>query len=434
MFQTVTAPTTKSTDRRNYLLVLLLVCISGNSSFDAVDRQEVILVTVCCLLAVLLVWLRKTIPTVTLLVIIPVFSAILAVQGVTFKFFPLVTITGVFLRLFVGYAVLRLVDEFPRLYVKILFHLSVVGLCFYVPDMICSNIGIDFRSFFEPLRRLVGVETKFNIVVYNFQKEPSAYRNAACFGEPGLFAACLLLAIMFLGLEKNKYKLKQYTKILTVLFVSLLTTFSTTGYILLPLCLLLHTDLANIRRQRIPQLLLMVAVIVSLAALFYRLDFVGTKLKGQYEEAVYREENWQSGRIGTLIYELEYISAHPIFGYGPHSKSRYILDDGESITGLGNGLSDFTCKFGLLGLTTFIVSLWKGISKLTKSDRIKPPLFVLLILLMLNGEPLLNFPLFMSLMFLNMRPVGVAPDTRYVSYQKRILTHKRNLLIRTGIT
>jgi hypothetical protein len=398
----------KGSGKLNYLLVLLLTCVSGNSAFDAVGRQRAVLIGFCCLLAAMLGWYRKILPTPTFLKAVAVFSIILIFQGISFGFFPTVTVIGLFIRMFIAYAVLRLVSDFPRVFVRVLFHISIISMLFYIPDMICSSLNINFRSFFEPLRQFIGVESRFNLLVYNFQSGHSFHRNSACFGEPGIFVAYILLAIVFLGLQRNSYFRREYNKLLLVLIISLLTTFSTTGYVLLPLSLWLHPDLTSFSVQKVPKLMIVSILLIAVSVVFYRLDFVGGKITEQYEEATMQEGNWYSSRIGTFFYDMEYIKRRPVFGWGIYETTRYSLEGGDTMgiiaAGQGNGLTDFVCKFGIAGLLTWSVFFWKGILGLAGFDKVKTGILLLLMLLLLNGEPLLNYPLFMSLMFLNMKP------------------------------
>jgi divalent metal cation (Fe/Co/Zn/Cd) transporter len=49
------------------------------------------------------------------------FLMILAVQSILFNFFPLKTIAGFIIRLFVAFAAVRLVKDFPRIYINEVF-------------------------------------------------------------------------------------------------------------------------------------------------------------------------------------------------------------------------------------------------------------------------------------------------------------------------
>jgi len=123
----------------------------------------------------------------------------------------------------------------------------------------------------------------------------------------------------------------------------------------------------------------------------------------------YREADWERTRFGSLVYDLEYIRKRPFFGWGPNHETRHALSSGEGIIGMGNGLSDFTAKFGSLGLITVLISIWIGVYKLEKHNFMKATLFIFFIVMVLNGERLLDFSTYLGLMFL-----GSALEHRYI--------------------
>lgn len=64
-----------------------------------------------------------------------------------------------------------------------------------------------------------------------------------------------MLAIVFLGITKEKFDKRRCRNILVVLVITLLTTMSTTGYVLLPLCLLFHLRGINLTARHVPKML-----------------------------------------------------------------------------------------------------------------------------------------------------------------------------------
>jgi len=69
-------------------------------------------------------------------------------------------------------------------------------------------------------------------------------------------------------------------------------------------------------------------------------------------------------------------------------------------SGHGEGLTDFTTKFGFVGLGIFLLCVLRSFMEST-GHRLAISIFAtLLVLLILNGESFLSFPLFMGLMFL----------------------------------
>jgi hypothetical protein len=194
------------------------------------QRIEIFLVLVSFLFLIILSARRKFVPTPRFLIVISIFSGILVIQGITFDFWPFHTMLGYLLRLFIGYAAFHLVKEFPKKYVYVIFYMCLCSLLFHPLAIIHETAGIDLIAYFKPINELVNPNRGFNIVVHHFHsydKFPEEYaqfyslRNSSCFWEPAVFAAYILLAIAFLGLEKDKFDKQRYKPILIILIISI---------------------------------------------------------------------------------------------------------------------------------------------------------------------------------------------------------------------
>jgi hypothetical protein len=397
-----------------YLIVILLVCFSGNQPFIGAawgdERATQLLIAFLLFLGVLYLTHRKSLLALSDVSVIFLFLMILAVQALFFNFFPLVTIAGFIIRLFVGFASVRLVNNFPRIYINVMYIICIVSLCFYIPEYLFYMVGRDFASLFTPAVYLVREVFLYccdaHILVYNFEVPKEVHRNAGIFWESGAFAGYILLALIFLGLKKDSYEKRFYMTRLYVILITLLTTLSTMGYLVCSMVLMIHyrpgrrTVAANLGWLFI---IIMVSPLLVYGAIrIWNLDFMGQKINHQYETAVSQSGNWQRTRFGSLLWDLKYIKRRPIFGWGLHPKTRYALDPKDTFMseGQGNGLTGFVHGFGFLGLGVFVSAAWKGLHILSGNNFFRSFLASAAILLMLNGEAFLNFPLFLGLMFL----------------------------------
>lgn len=399
----------------DYLIVTILLFMSGNPAFMGELRMEIYTILTAGLFLVLF-FTRKEHLLITsrFTVVMFILSAILVIQCITFDFWPFHTMLGFLLRLFIGYAAVRLVKEFPRKYVNVMFYTCLVSLFFHLFAILHVTAGIDLLKYFAPLDKIANPYRGFHIFVHNFiyyarvpeglQNHRFAYllpfRNSSHFWEPGVLAAYILLAIAFLGLMKDKFDKRRYRNILAVLVFTLLTTASTTGYILLPLCLLFHLRSVHLTARHVPKMLGGALILALFCVAAYHTDFVGEKIREHRDRVAYRGPGWETTRFGSLVHDMEYIRKRPFFGWGPHSKTRHMLSSGEGIWGMGNGLSDFTVKFGLFGLVTVLTCFWAGAYQLTNHNRMLSIFFVLFVVMVLNGEHLLDYSLYLGLMFL----------------------------------
>ena len=392
-----------------YLVVTLLVCISGNYAFNFFGHPRAVLVIVAFLFCALLLIRQTPFFSARFCFAITSFAGILVVQSILFSFFPTITIAGFLARMFIGYAAFHLVRNFPRVYINVLSGIVILSLCFYIPEQVCRTFGVDFRSFFHLLKNAPEARADLHLIVHNFHLDSAPYRNASFFWEPGAFAGYLLLALIFLGLEKEQFKVRPYWTRISVLYVGLLSTFSTTGYIVLPLALLLHFRLdGRTKAVAIKSFMLFYMLALSVESITYRSVVGGGSMKEkivtQYTDALYRGGGRHRNRFDNLVADTQYIGKRPILGWGLNRKTRYMLHRGREYgSGHGEGLTDFIAKFGFTGLGIFTLCAWMGFMQLSGQNLLMSTFATLLILLMLNGECFLNFPLFLGLMFLEER-------------------------------
>ncbi len=404
--------------RLEFAVVLILVAASGNPGFSFRGEHRPMLVMVTILFSILFFLQKGARFTLRLVLVSLIFMSIILIQSVSLSYFSAITAAGFFVRFYNGYLGVRLVRRFPRIYINVMYCIGLVSLCFFIPDQLCRLINVDFRSFFEPIRQFLGTEPHFNILVYSFTLGFTPYRNSGCFWEPGAFAGYLLVALVFLGMEKNKLELRFYRSRLFMLSFCLLTTCSTTGYVLLPICLLLQTDITSMLTPRkIPLLIGIVIVLLLISMAMFNLEFIGGKIEDQYYQSIMGRGEWETTRIGTFLNDIRYIKRRPFIGWGLPDITRFRLDGGGILRSRGNGLTDFICKFGFIGLATYIICLWYGLFRLTGFNRVQAALGLLVILLALNGEMFLNHPLFLGFMFI---------EDRYIRRKKAAICYPSN--------
>lgn len=382
-------------------VVLGLLCLSGNPVFSAGLLREAILVA--ALLALSLLMIHRRVPLTKGFFVIPViFLAILVYQCVLFQVFPLTTLAGFFIRLALAYLAVRVVRDFPGTFIGVSSVLAGIFLFFWMADNLLAVAGIPFKNLFGSLPGILGGERYEHILFYNFNysKDSLPFRNAGMFWEPGALAGYTLVALILLGLKRQNYPPKRYWLQFTLLALCLLSTLSTMGYLLLLPAMLLHLRRPQANCPGVPAsagLLLLIPVFL----LIWNADFVARKISVQFDRAATRGRGWEINRIGNFMFDLEYIQARPLLGWGLHQETRYMMHPGsEFYKGQGNGLSDFTAKFGLLGMGLFALTTWIGMTRIAGGNPLAGGLALCLVLLSLNGETFLNHSFFLSLMFL----------------------------------
>lgn len=401
----------RSDDRLRHLLVLLVVAISGNPNFTMGSplTESVLIATSVLMTGLLLYRATGRLLHADFVLVMAAFGAILLLQSISFAFLPLYTIVGACLRIYVAYSLMRLSADFGRSYVNVMVLLGIVSLCFYVPDTLLKLAGSNLRHFFPPIG-MYTVARYHHIGVHNFGDiNFISYRNSGFFWEPGAFAGFLLLAMIFLALRRDAFTPSGYWKRLALLGACLLTTLSTMGYLVLPLALLLNFwPMLAATKSPAARLLPVVGAGVLVAGMvvaFQSLTFMEGKMSRQMEKVVGRDTGWEMTRMGSFLFDLEYIQRRPILGWGLHGSTRFSLHPGSSLAGKhGNGMSDFATKYGLAGVTVFLVMCIRGFYAMTGRHALKTLMILVMLFMVLTGETFLGASLFLSMMFLRTQP------------------------------
>jgi hypothetical protein len=339
---------------------------------------------------------------------VAIFLGILLTQCIDYSFYPVITIAGFFTRMFIGYALIRLVPEFLQKYLKVMVALALLSFIIYIPYILLSTAGYNIEGLITRVSEQLGIAGggRRPVILYTFSSAFSP-RNSGMFGEPGMFAGYLIMGLIALAVVKKIISRKQYLNSLIILTIALLTTMSTTGYIAFTLVPLLHYEWKMAGRSRV-LFRIFVAVYVLLPLLiggalyaYIYLPFMKDKIETQMDIVEMQEGKWHKTRVGSLLFDWEYIRSRPLTGWGLHPFTRHALHPWmNEDEGMGNGFSDFTAKFGVTGFLTWFSMVFIGFWRLTRRDRWATLLILALIMIVLQGEPFLNYPFFMGLAFL----------------------------------
>jgi hypothetical protein len=388
------------------LIVLALLVVSGHVIFTEGGQAEPGLVVLAVLFTALLEWRRRFIPRPVFVATLVIFGIIQTWQAISLEYLPLVTFIGFFARLYVAYAAVCLVRDFPRVYVNVMVVVCLWSLCFYIPDQLSQALGLDFRNTFDVLHRLIGaqVEYRYDIGLYNFQIKYD-HRNSAFFWEPGAFAGAILMAIVFLWLAKSRVSRRDYGISLAIFCATIVTTFSTMGYIVLPIALCLHmTSMIGVSRKKLQAMVLLICLLPAawfIAAAIWKLEFLSTKVHTELSRVESQELTGGGGRLASFFFHEPYIRARPVMGWGRNMKTYLLLDPYlEHNPAGGNGLLRFVHEMGLAGLLTFLALTAANMHALTKRRVTETVLIMAVIILTLQGEEFLTGAFFLAFMYL----------------------------------
>lgn len=293
-------------------------------------------------------------------------------------------------RITLGYIIIRHVGyNFKYAFFQIIFIVSLVSLFGFA----WNSLGMDIPaiSVVETTAQYSDNSSR-NIILFN--QHADGHRNSGMFWEPGAFACYICLAFLFyLGnirtlLAHHKWKV-------IVILIALITTYSTTGYIVL-FIIGVATIYIEYKKKYGAFVLPILLTFGLIAYLTYEnTEFMKDKMNTQVAAASQRDEGeFAPDRMSALIFDLHYIGKHPLVGNGMHATTRFADHPAlqKEDLGHGNGFSDFLASMGILSFLFYLFYI-------IRYNKNYATIFVISIIFLLQGEPLLNYPLFLCLPF-----------------------------------
>lgn len=379
-------------NRFDYFLTLLLLFMCGNQAFRyyVTDYCYVIFAAIS-IVAIATGFLKNRISITDIRnfkwYIVGV-CAVFFLQIMTFNYAPYggiinylsKTITGITIILIVG-------KKFRYTYFNLMYYISIFCLFMW---------GI--QLFTGPNMGLLPCGEEYQTAIFFQTRERDIIRNCGFFWEPGAYG-CYLMIIPMLFINELELLVKNNKKKCLILLIALLSTQSTTTYLVF--ALLVFGYLLRIK-SNVKFFIIPVLVLSSLYA-YNTIDFLSEKINMQTEESMEKEGDYSSHRLGSLLFDLYYIEKHPIVGNGLHPKTLWadhyyiyeLIQEGR-LSHSGNGFSGLIKSMGLLFLLLYLYVFFKTNRNAATVDKI---LFLLVLFLILQGEPLINYPLFMGLPF-----------------------------------
>jgi hypothetical protein len=182
-------------------------------------------------------------------------------------------------------------------------------------------------------------------------------RNCGFAWEPGSFAVYLCIGVfvnLFIS-EKSKYSKIRFW----VLFLAIVTTQSTTGYVILMLISLLYLFNKDMKK-----VLLMLPVIILAFTAVSSLPFMKEKIIGligeteNLDDLLYmsygRETSVTPQRFTSLIITWKDFVDNPILGLAAHYEEQWTYKIGSKISAI-SGIGNLMAQFGIVGTLFFFV-------------------------------------------------------------------------------
>lgn len=384
-----------------YLLIFIFIVCCGFTSANIIPAK-VYFLTLCGICYHAQYFKKEKFPYATLFVLIGG-TIIVAIEHFTvFNLLDKGTIEKIPILLG-GFSVMTILkSKFPYAYFNAIYILSLISIIFFIL-MQTTNIIIDI-SFLNSNSAYQG------FFIYNIRNgEIILGRNCGPFWEPGAFAGYITIAfILFFNNWRLLYKYHKF-KCLILIF-TLLTTFSSQGYIVAFL-LIASKYLLQLKKKNMFVVSIGITLFISVSVFtFNKMDFLREKMVNQLELA----ENWEddkslhsANRFTTTLLDLDIISKYLFFGKTndhnilyedyPFIIKYYVNEDGSY--GSGSGMTGFIASNGII---LFLLWLFPTIKSFKIYYGNMKVAFILLTIVFAlgQGEAYLAYILFWSFPFL----------------------------------
>lgn len=374
-----------------YLYTFLFVAMSGNPLFTISDDTSKYIFIAFVLL---LVAKHHTYFSLNKGIIyyrfFAFFTLVFVFQKLVLGFVSVPSTIAFMARITLGYIIIRYVGyNFKYAFFQIIFIVSLISLFGFA----WNAIGMDIPAVYvSETTAQYSDNSSRNLVLFN--QHANGQRNSGMFWEPGAFACYICLAFLFyLGnirtlLAHHKWKV-------IIILVALITTYSTTGYIVLFIIGIATIYIEYKKKYGAFVLPILLAFGLIAYTTYENTDFMKEKMNDQVTAASQRDEGeFAPDRMSALLFDLYYIGKHPLVGNGMHSSTRFADHPAlqKEDLGHGNGFSDFLASMGVLSFLFYLFYI-------IRYNKNHPAIFVIGIIFLLQGEPLLSYPLFLCLPF-----------------------------------
>jgi hypothetical protein len=326
------------------------------------------------------------------------FLFVMSVHLLEFGSVTIASSLSMLVKILTGLVVVRFSRDIDRSYILMMYGVSIFSFLFYFPTL----AGLPVENLLSSIGQNAGELGGLHVGFYNFKVEHSGVeflRNPGFFGEPGIFACLIVFALLLAAKNMSTTP----TRFFYVLYAALITTQSTTGYIAgaAVFMFLMFKSKAVAKYVEVFSMAFRIAIgvisIVGIIYIFSDSSFLLEKIQQQFVMFEQRDEGWELTRWGNADFDWEFIVDRPLFGWSQLWETRG-LQNVEFVDRFGNGLTGFIVRFGFVGFGLFLLFAFRTMSHIYNSKGVAA-LAVGLIVVMLFGEFLLSFPIFLALMF-----------------------------------
>lgn len=277
-------------------------------------------------------------------------------------------------------------DRFKKYYINIMVVICLISdICFAI-----LTLNPNFRLPLE-MMSVHGINHYIYTFYFTMSRTQVSIRNAGIFWEPGAYQVFIIIAMILLlhQCEKDKYRIHKF-----ILFsITIITTFSVTGYVCYTL-VLLYSLFFNTRYRKENTKIKVLSSILIIIMVFIEISFniMGHKL-------VEKEGSYNT-RYNDTTSSINVIFERPVTGYG--ISNRYVRKKMQSkydVVHNSNGLLIACYDFGIPIMFLYLYFFYKGQRWLFDNRGLASIYTFVLFIIFYSSESLIPMTLFLSFIF-----------------------------------
>lgn len=293
-------------------------------------------------------------------------------------------------------------NEFLNRYIKVVCFFAIISDVFWLVFLIFPQLKDAWPAveYFTQTIGSRGYETYWHgkgVLLYSFL-EIHPTRNCGIYTEPGVYQIVLNSALFILLFWKDKLNFnseKEYNGALIIIFITLASCQSTTGYIsmLIIIATFMLQNRSEIQSRTKKKIIWLIILAIIVLLIEYSFNGTNSVLYQQIIKKLFGDSgsfsldlSQGSGqyRLGTILYCLEMISKYPLgVGYD-------VFNAGQEDAMVAASLLSFACIYGVITWTAVLI--WILVPIIHKEKVLVTIAFILMFVNTTLGQTLLIYP------------------------------------------
>lgn len=279
---------------------------------------------------------------------------------------------------------------FVKIYVKVMYFLSVMSLILYfgsniIPQMV-TKLPVVYNVLGNPA---------YNMFFSTIHINDYLIRNQGIFWEPGAFQTFINLALIFTLFFLQEIKIRY----LVVFAITLFTTFSTTGYIvgigiILVFLLFPRKTIHDEKIRKVNKIIIGIIILIIVFVIGFGNLSTSAKYQIFGKVATYMENSESSKmsstsvRIDAIIVPIEHFFDSPLFGNGSTGMADIALESGYSMNTAT--IINWFSMFGIFMGIIMNYGLYKSMKNLPVKKIVQLLLYLLFLISLISEDYVRN--------------------------------------------